>query len=120
MIFLGPKETHVTWRGGQKTYKVATSRRRAPQGGAPEACGRPVDHLTLIPTLYILKYSPYTRGHTKNTFLPPQASVPVRSHLEAFFGTAPEGDSITEGLYTNFVALPMMCEKFIMDLRDHS
>jgi hypothetical protein len=34
----------------------------------------------------------------------------MRSHLETYFGTLPEGDSITEGLYINLAALPMMCE----------
>ena len=32
-------------------------------------------------------------------FPPPQASVLVRSHLEAFSGTLSEGELITEGFY---------------------
>jgi hypothetical protein len=34
----------------------------------------------------------------------------MRSHLGAFSGDLLEGDSITEGLYINLAALPMMCE----------
>jgi hypothetical protein len=34
----------------------------------------------------------------------------MRSHLGDFFGDLPEGDSITEGLYINLAALPMMRE----------
>jgi hypothetical protein len=34
----------------------------------------------------------------------------MRSHLGAFSGTLPEGDSIKEGLYINLAALPMMRE----------
>jgi hypothetical protein len=34
----------------------------------------------------------------------------TKSHLEAFSGTLPEGESITEGLYINLAALPMMRE----------
>ena len=46
----------------------------------------------------------------KNTSPPPQPSVLVRSHLGTFFGTLPEGDSITEGFYINSIALPMKRE----------
>jgi hypothetical protein len=34
----------------------------------------------------------------------------MRSHLGAFSDDLPEGDSITEGLYINLAALPMMRE----------
>ena len=46
----------------------------------------------------------------KTLFPPPQPSVPVRSHLGAFFGAPPKGASITEGFYINTIASPMMCE----------
>ena len=60
--------------------------------------------------LYILLY-PETFGEGNETpFPPPQPSVPVRSHLGAFSGAPPEGDSITEGFYINTIASPMMCE----------
>ena len=58
----------------------------------------------------------YTSIHWKhlgapwNLFPPPQPSVPVRSHLGAFSGILPEGDSITEGIYINSIALPMKHE----------
>ena len=110
MTFLGPEETQKTWRGVQKPYEEATGRRSVPQEGGGRACSLLVDLLTLIPTRYILKYYPYTIGIHKNTFSAPQAYVLVRSHLGAFSGTLSQGDSITEGLYTNLAALPMMFE----------
>ena len=46
----------------------------------------------------------------KKTFLPPQASILVRSHLGTFSGDLREGDLIMEGLYIKLAALAMMCE----------
>ena len=60
--------------------------------------------------LYILLYPENIQGSHETTFPPSQPSVPVRSHLGAFFGDLPEGDSITEGFYINTIASPMMCE----------
>uniref|UniRef100_M8BJF7 dynamin GTPase n=1 Tax=Aegilops tauschii TaxID=37682 RepID=M8BJF7_AEGTA len=37
--------------------------------------------------------------------------------MEAFFGTPPDGESITEAFYINLAASMMMCEKFPQDLR---
>ena len=60
--------------------------------------------------LYIPLYPrSITRSH-ETTFPPPQPSVPVRSHLGAFFGDLPEGESITEGFYINTIASPMKRE----------
>ena len=49
-------------------------------------------------------------GEPQNHFPPPQPYVPMRSHLGAFSGDLPKGDSITEGFYINTIASPMMCE----------
>ena len=83
----------------------------APQGGghAPTLMGpsqlhRPTSFANIYS--YTLKTS---RGATKPLFQP-QPSVPMRSHLGAFSGAPPEGDSITEGFYINTIASPMMCE----------
>ena len=46
----------------------------------------------------------------RKLFPPPQPSVPMRSHLGAFFGVLPEGALIMEGFYINTIASPMMCE----------
>ena len=89
-------------------------------GRAPLPCGPLGDPLTQIFILYILKYSRTTRSIHKNTFPPPQPSVPVRSHLGAFSGILPEGDSITEGFYINPIAVPMKREQFTTDLWVHS
>jgi hypothetical protein len=64
----------------------------------------------LIPLLYILKYWETNREPPEITFPPLQVSVLPRSHLEAFSGDLPEGESITEGFYINLAAQPMMCE----------
>ena len=60
--------------------------------------------------LYILIYPENIREHHETLFPSPQPSVPVRSHLGAFSGALPEGESITEGFYINTIASPMMCE----------
>ena len=60
--------------------------------------------------LYISIYPENIQEHHETLFPPPQPSVPVRSHLGAFSGASPEGESITEGFYINTIASPMMCE----------
>ena len=52
MIFLGPEDTHVTWREGQQDPEEGTSLQVAPPGGgAPLACGTLGGLLTLVPPL---------------------------------------------------------------------
>ena len=60
--------------------------------------------------LYIPMYPETNQEHHETLFPPPQPSIPVRSHLGAFSGAPPEGESITEGFYINTTASPMMCE----------
>ena len=70
--------------------------------------------------LYILLY-PETIGESHETpFLPSQPYIPVSSHIGAFSGASPEGDSITEGFYINTIASLMMCEQFTTHLQVHS
>ena len=78
--------------------------------GAPPTLWALGDPLTKIFLLYILKYPKNFQGSQETTFPPPQPFVPVRSHLGAFSGDLPEGESITEGFYINTIACPMMCE----------
>ena len=81
--------------------------------GAPRGVGMPrtlVAPLTDFLRLYILAYPENTEEHHETLFPQPQPSIPVRSHLGAFSGAPPEGASITEGLYINSMAPPMMCE----------
>ena len=67
--------------------------------------------LTYFFCLYILKYSKTYQESHENTFPPPQPSIPVRSHLGAFTGAPPEGESMMEGFYINTIgASPMMRE----------
>ena len=82
--------------------------RRARQGGrrAPTLVGP----LTYFFRLYILIYPENIQEHHETVFPPPQPSVPVRSHLGAFSGAPPEGESITEGFYSKTIASPMMCD----------
>ena len=51
--------------------------------------------------LYILIYPENIREHHETLFPPLQPFVPVRSHLGAFSGAPPEGESITEDFYIN-------------------
>ena len=70
--------------------------------------------------LYIPIYTENIQEHHETLFPPPQPSVRKRSHLGAFSGTPPKGESITEGFYINIIASPMMFEQFTTDLRAHS
>ena len=58
--------------------------------------------------------------HHENLIPLPQPSVSVRSHLGAFVGAPPEGESTMEGLYIISNALLMICEYFTTGLRVHS
>ena len=121
MIFLGPKAIQKTWGLSLERHKEATRQEGAPSG---QACPHPRGPLIAPPTyffrLYILLYPKNIRGGHETTFPPPQPSVHVRSHLGAFSGDLPKGESITEGFYINTIASPMKCEQFTTDLRVHS
>ena len=96
--------------------------REARPGGRvrPHPCGPLVTPLTYLFRLYNFKYPKTYQGNHETTIPLSQPSVPVRSHLGAFFGVLPEGDSITEGFYINTIALSMKYELFTSDLRVHS
>ena len=110
-VIFGTNVIQRTWSGHQEINKEATR-----QGGAPTPWARPPPSWALAapPTYFFLLYIPiYPKNiqeHHETLFPPPQPSVPVRSHLRAFSGAPPEGESITEGFYINTVASPMMCE----------
>ena len=101
---------HDFWNKRDPEDLEWTSRKKR---GGHEARGRAptlVAPLTDFFRLYILIYHENIREHHETLFPPPQPSVPVRSHLGAFSGAPPEGESITEGFYINTMASPMMCE----------
>ena len=89
--------------------KEATRRPRGREA-RPHPRGPLVAPLTDFFRLYILLYPKNIRGSHETTFPPPQPSVPVRSHVGAFSGILPEGDSIMEGFYINTIASPMKRE----------
>ena len=74
----------------------------------------------LLPPIYISTYPPNIQEHHENLIPPPQPFVLERSHLGAFSGSPPEGQSITEGFYISTITSPMKCEQFTTDLRVHS
>ena len=85
-------------------------------GGAPTSPRRalhPHGPLVAPPTYFFLLYIPTypqtIEEHHENLIPPPQPFVPKRSHLGAFFGAPPEGESIMEGFYIDTIASPMMC-----------
>ena len=83
------------------------------QRGVHEVGGAPSPHVaqpTYFFLLYMFTYPENIQEHHETLFPPPQPSVPKRSHLGGFSGAPPEGASITEGLYINSMAPPMMCE----------
>ena len=81
-----------------------------PPGRAPHSRGPHVAPPTYFFLLYIPIYPENIREHHETLIPPPQPSVPMRSHLGAFSGILPEGDSITEGFYINTIASPMKRE----------
>ena len=89
--------------------KEATRRPRGREA-RPHPRGPLVAPLIDFFRLYILIYPENIREHHETLFPPPQPSIPVRSHLAAFSSDLSEGDSITEGIYINPVALPMKRE----------
>ena len=100
-----------TWSGSQETTEEATRQgaRLPPQARPPPSWGPHCSTDVLLPPIYT--YVPQTTRYGAKTLIPPlQSSVPVRSHLGAFSGAPPEGAFITEGLYINSIAPPMMYE----------
>ena len=106
MIFIGPESNPEDLES-----KSGTPRGGHEAGGrAPHPRGLLVAPPTYFFFLYILLYPRNIRGSHETTFPLPQPSVPVRSHLGAFSGVLPEGDSITQGFYINIIALLMKRE----------
>ena len=94
----------------QQSRKPRGRGRAYPPGHALHPRGPLVAPPTYFFLLYIPTYPETIQEHHETLFPPPQPSVPVRSHLGAFSGAPPEGESITEGFYINTIASPMMCE----------
>ena len=110
-VIFGTNVIQGTWSGRQERSEEATR-----QGGAPAPWARPHPHGPLVapPTYFFLLYIPiYPKNiqeHHETLFPLLQPYVPMISHLGAFSGAPPEGESITEGFYINTMASPMMCE----------
>ena len=78
-------------------------RRARGKEARPHPRGPLVAPLTDFLRLYISLY-PENQEHHEKLFPPPQPSISARSHLGAFSGAPPEGESITEGFYINIIA----------------
>ena len=104
-IIFGTNTISETWSGRQETTEEATR-----QGHTLPPRGSLVAQPTYFVLLYMFTYPENIQEHHETLFLPPQPFVPKRSHLGAFFGAPPEGALITEGLYINSMASPVMCE----------
>ena len=110
-VIFGTNVIQRTWSLRQEINQESTRQgaRLPPWARPPPSWGPRCSTDVLLPPIYT--YVPQTtRDGAKTLFPPPQPSVPVRSHLGAFFGAPPEGESITEGFYINTIASPMMCE----------
>ena len=108
----GTNANQGTWSGRHATSKVVTRVPGMPcKGGcAPHPRG-PLEHPpTYFFLLYIPTYPENIQEHHETLFPPPQPSVSARSHLGAFVGVPPEGETTTEGLYIISKALMMSCE----------
>ena len=110
-VIFGTNVIQGTWSGRQERSEEATR-----QGGAPTPLGAPPSSWALVAPpmysflLYMSIYPENIQEHHETLFPPPQPSVPKKSHLGAFSGAPPEGESIPEGFYINNIASPMMCE----------
>ena len=100
----------LEWTSRKKQGGHEAGRRACPPGNAPHPRGPLIALMTDLFRLYILIYPGNHRTGAETLFPPPQPVVPVISHLGAFFGASPEGESITEGFYINTIASAMMCE----------
>ena len=121
MIFLGMKAIQKTWSGSLELREAATRQEGVPRGQArPHPRGPHGAPPAYFFPLYILLYPENIQRSHETNFPRPQPSIPVRSHLGAFSGDLPEGESITEGFYINTIASPMKREQFTADLRIHS
>ena len=100
-----------TWSGRQAINEEATRQgaRLPPWARPPPSWGPCCSTDVLLPPIYTY-VPPNYQIRSQNLIPPPQPSVPVRSHLGAFFGAVPKGASITEGFYINTIASPMMSE----------
>ena len=104
-VIFGTNVIQSTWSGRHEINEDATR-----QGGAPPTLVGPSQLHRRTSSSYIPIYPENIQEHHETLFPPPQPSVPVRSHLGAFSGAPPEGESIMEGFYINTIASPMMCE----------
>ena len=112
-VIFGTNVIQRTWSGRQETNEESTRQGGAPTPpprGALHPHGAHVAPPTYFFLLYIPTYPQTIRTDHENLIPPPQPSVPVMSHLGAFSGVLPKGDSIMEGFYINTIAPPMMCE----------
>ena len=109
-VIFGKNVIQRTWSLRQESNEKSTR-----QGGVPpprralHPRGAHVAPPTYFFLLYIPTYPQTTRYGDKNLIPPLQPFVPVRSHLGAFSGDLPEGESIMEGFYINTIASLMSC-----------
>ena len=104
-VIFGTNVIRRTWSGRQETNEDATRQgERPPPSWAPRSSTD-----LLLPPIYTY-VPPNHQTLSQTLFPPPQPSVPLRSHLGAFSGAPPEGESIMEGLYIISKASPMSCD----------
>ena len=108
-----PSRTWFSQQTWSRRLGVGVKKQSRRPGGRGRAL-HPRGPLVALPTYFFLLYkSTYPANiqeHHENLIPLPQPSVPKRSHLGAFSGAPPEGALITEGLYINSMASPVMCE----------
>ena len=104
-VIFGANVIQRIWSGRQEMDEESTR-----QGARPPPRGPLVAPSTYFFLLYLFTYPANIQEHHETLFPLPQPYVPKRSHLGAFFGAPPERALITEGLYINSMAPPMMCE----------
>ena len=109
----GTNAIQGTWSGRQATEEAATRVPGTLPGGGrtptlvgPSSIHRP----TSSSYIYISTDPENIQEHHEKLFPPPQPSVSARSHLGAFAGASPEGESTMEDLYIISKASPMSWE----------
>ena len=110
-VIFGTNMIQRTWSPRKESNEESTRQgAHLPPRRALNPRGAHVAPPTYFFLLYIPTYPQTNRGIHENLIPPPQPSIPVKSHLGAFFSAPPEGALITEGFYINTIAPPMMCE----------
>ena len=111
IIFLRPEDTQETWRTSQGSFEATTRVEGAPGGwGAPPTLwAHRASHNLILPPIYS-HISPNHQKHPRKHFSTAATFCSREIPSWGLFWHPAGGDSITEGIYINSIALTMKRE----------